>query len=296
MTSVENKNWTILELIETSTNYLIQKNIDDARLSVEIILSHTLNYPRIKLYSDFDKYISNSDLNNFRSKFTSLLKNEPLQYIVGETAFYGIKIKCDKRALIPRSETESIVESTIEFIKINYPANKEISILDIGTGTGCISIALTSKLENVKIIAIDNDEDAIALAIENVKNNSFEDKIELQKINFDEFVNNSSSKFDIIVCNPPYISLKDYNDLPAHIRQFEPRNALTDDSDGLLFYQKLLKHSSAKLKQNGALIIEHAFNQSEKIIEMFKNQNWDCESVIVDLSKNKRGAILRPIE
>ncbi len=294
MNSTETKTWTILSLLETSTNYLLQKNFDDARLSVEILLSDSLKLPRIQLYSQFDKVITQSELLTFKKKFTSLVANEPLQYIVGQTSFYGLQILCDKRALIPRPETEPIVEKCIEYIKLHFPINKQLSVLEVGTGTGCISIALAKSLSNLKIMAIDIDEHSLNLANENIKLHSLTDRIELKKVDINNFISNLELQdIDIIISNPPYISKEEYQNLPIHIHDHEPRHALTDENDGLQFYHKLNEISQTILKQNGLLIIEHGSEQSEKVKEIFSNEVWNYESSIIDMSKHVRGAIYK---
>jgi release factor glutamine methyltransferase len=230
----ENKIWRILDVIRVSENALKEKNIPNARLNAELLLADMLNTKRINLYLDFEKPLAEQELAGFKSKLKRRLESEPLQYILGFTEFYGLRLKVDKRALIPRPETEILVERTLDIIKqINIPGP---GILEIGTGSGCISISLANNCDCV-ICAIDNQNGAIELAKENAETNNVSGKINFElKVFSDDF---DLKPYDIIISNPPYIPIAEYEQLPDEIKNYEPRIALTDGKDGFTFYRSI---------------------------------------------------------
>ena len=228
----EKKIWRILDVIRVSENALKEKNISNARLNAELLLANTLNTKRINLYLDFEKPLSETELAGFKVKLKRRLDNEPLQYILGTIEFYGLKFSVDNSVLIPRQETEILVENTLDTIKqINVPKPK---ILEIGTGSGCLSIAIAKNCE-CHIDAIDSSADAVNLAKKNAVTNMVDDKINFDVREFKaEF---DLSSYDIIISNPPYVPLPEYELLPDEIKNYEPKVALTDGGDGFTFYR-----------------------------------------------------------
>ncbi|MFA5405000.1 MAG: peptide chain release factor N(5)-glutamine methyltransferase [Ignavibacteria bacterium] len=237
----EKKLTKLLEIINYSSGLLTEKRIKDSRLNVELMFCDILNCDRIKLYLDFDKPLNPEEISKFKFMLKRRMNYEPLQYILGKTNFYGYLINLDNRVLIPRQETEILVEKTLDDIITNKKDN--INIMEIGTGSGCIAIALSGEMnkKNIKhkIFAIDKSLDSIDIAKVNLKNNFISDSnIELL---VSDFLDNNwnSFSFDYIVSNPPYISEKDLNGLDIEVKDFEPISALTDGKDGLLFYNKI---------------------------------------------------------
>ncbi len=176
---------------------------------------------------------------------------------MGETEFYGYKIIVNKRVLIPRPETELLVE------KIINEEKKASSMLEIGTGSGAIVIALAKNLDNIKIDAIDILKDVLKIAEQNAKLNNVE-------INFfqSDIFENVTDKYDLIISNPPYISQTDYEELPVEIKDFEPKSALQAMNNGLYFYNEILKYAKEYLTESGKIYFEIGYDQAEKITEM----------------------------
>jgi release factor glutamine methyltransferase len=232
----EQKTWNILDLLKVTEVLLKEKNIDNARLNAELLLADTLNTERINLYLDFEKPLSETELTELRDKVRRRLNHEPVQYIIGHSEFYGLKFKVNSDVLIPRQETELLVEKCIELIKSYGPAI--LKILEIGTGSGCISISIAKNIECI-IDAIDINETSINTAEENSEANGTRDRITFTAKNFLNDINNFDG-YNIIICNPPYIPIDEYNSLSEEIRNFEPKHALTDDKDGLSFYKKII--------------------------------------------------------
>lgn len=255
------KNWTIGGLIKWGTNYFSEKKIDSPRLNIEMMLAHILNCPRIDLYLHYDYILNESELSQLRDFVKRRAKYEPLQYILGEVNFFGHLLKIDKRALIPRPETELLVSLAIENLK---SITNELRILEIGTGSGCISISLAKYFTNSKITAIDISNDAISLAKENAL------ILGVRNINFlvaDFFNYYPQEKYDLIISNPPYVVESDLINLQKEL-SYEPKIALTAGKDSFVFYRMFVKFLDY-LGDNGTMILEINEKNSEIVTKLF---------------------------
>ena len=234
----------LLDILNYATNLLTEEGIKNPRLNVEMMLTSVLKCDRIKLYLNFDMPLNQKEIIEFKSILKRRINHEPLQYILKKTSFYGYDISLNNSVLIPRQETEILVETFLNAIdKID---NRDIRILEIGTGSGCISIAVANELKkrnrDYHIKSIDISSEAIKVAennkiAQNSENLEFEVKDMLDIKNFNDF--------DYIITNPPYISLAEYNKLDQEILKYEPEIALTDKSDGCTFYRHILKKLKA---------------------------------------------------
>ncbi len=276
--------WTVLSLIDWSTQHLSQQGFDEARLHVEILLAYTLNFSRLQLYTHFDKPLAPDELSRFKELFKRRLAHEPLQYIIGETEFMGLPLFVDSRVLIPRPETEQLVERVLDAIK---SLNKEkVAVLDIGTGSGNIPIAVAKFAPKANITAMDVSADALAVAKENASRNG------IGNINFvraDIFSDTLPPKtFDVIVSNPPYIALKEFLSLLPEVRDFEPRIATTDEGDGLKFIRRIAYVAVQQLNDGGFLLIEIAYNQSEQAAHILQQAGLRDVEVFQDFAGHPR--------
>jgi len=229
------KSWSILEILKVTEAAFREKGIENPRLNAEALLADTLNTERINLYLDFEKPLKDSEISAYREKIKRRLKHEPLQYIRGFVEFYGMRIKVNPSVLIPRQETELLVEKSIEIIaQQNNPR-----VLEIGTGSGCIATAVALK-SDCMIDAIDINNDALETAKENAEINSVSGKINFINRNiladFTDF-----NEYDIVISNPPYIAASEIDSLQEELKGFEPLRALTDNADGLTFYRKIFE-------------------------------------------------------
>jgi release factor glutamine methyltransferase len=267
----ETKLKTLLEILNYSSSLLKSHNIKEARLNVELMLCEVLKCDRMKLYLDFDKPLSASEIAQFKIFLKRRLNNEPLQYIFGKSNFFGYEISVDNRVLIPRSDTEVLVEIFLENI---LKDKKEFyNILEIGTGSGCISIAISKELtkKNLKhkIISTDISHKSLELARKNLELNNVDfNNVELKCEDFFQ-INSIDSNIDYIVSNPPYIASDDINNLDKEIKEYEPLNALTDNADGYKFYEKLfnlMRNSSRKMK----VFLEIGYSHKEKLTDILK--------------------------
>ncbi len=259
------KKWTILSLIQWSENYLTEKRIDSPRLNAELMLAAALNCKRIDLYTRFDKPLVQEELDHYKTLFVRRLNREPLQYILGYADFYGRRFAVRPGVLIPRPETEHIIEAVLEIIK-----EKEIKsprILDIGTGSGCIAVSLAAEIDDAMLTAIDVSEDTLEIAKQNAVQHLLNGRITFQKVDIlDRYVAvPEAGSFDFIAANPPYIPKKEWDSLQDEIRLHEPKHALTDDDDGLTYYKRITGLAPQLLKNDGWLICEIGHDQYESV-------------------------------
>lgn len=282
--------WTILDVIRWATGYLQGKGIDSPRLTSELLLSHILQCRRIDLYKNFDRPLISEELSAFKSVLARRLKHEPVQYIVGETEFMGLRFRVDSRVLIPRPETELLVESSLKRLA-SYEAP---AVLDIGTGSGCIAVSLAVHNRDCRIEAIDVEQGALEVAKENAHRNDVADQITFRQMNV---LSGSgalpSSAYDFIVSNPPYISATDSLDLASEIRDFEPMIAASDGADGLTFYRLIAREGNRLLRDSGGIAVEISYSQSAEVPLLFRESGFDVEDVIADYGGIDRVVIVR---
>lgn len=271
---------TILEAVNSAAEYLNKKNIKSARLNAELLLAHVLNLKRMQLYLSYDTPLKKNEIDLYRELLLRRSKFEPLQYIIGKVEFYGLELEVNSSVLIPRPETELLVEEIIN----SYPKDQEINILEVGCGSGNISIALASNFTNSKIIAIDVSESAVELSNRNAKLNCVAEKISFVKEDIFNDLSENFSNFNIIVSNPPYVSSEDYNRLELELRLYEPQIALTDRSDGLTFYKRISEQSKFLLKQKGKIFFEIGFGQSDAVKKILAQRGFENIKIKKDYS------------
>ncbi len=267
------KIWTILDLLQWGTIFFTEKKIDSPRLNIELLVCSVLNIERIELYLQFDRPLKQDELADLKQKVLKRATSYPLQYIIGYTNFFGCKIKLNESGLIPRPETEILVD----YILKSTSKENKLRILDIGTGSGCIAIALAKHLPNSEIIAIDISKEAISLAKENSTLNNIAN---VKFFQYDIFKGISAKeKFDIIVSNPPYISKSEYIELDDTVRKYEPKIALTDENDGLQFYRLFSRIFPQLLKEEGSFYLEIGFGQSKDLINIFPANKYKVDFI-----------------
>lgn len=250
----------LIDILNLSKEYLEKNGIDSPRLTAEYIICHVLEMDRMSLYLEFEKPLKNEEKIKIRELLIKRGKNkEPFQYIIGYEEFYGYKFKVDKNVLIPRPETELLVEAILEEIKnIENP-----KILDIGSGSGAIGITLALKRKDAVVLGVDISEEALKISNENKELNNANN---IKFIKSDVFSEIKYKEFDLIVSNPPYITEKDYSELMLEVKH-EPKTALVAADDGYYFYKKISKEAPLYLKNKGILAFELGINQYEKVKE-----------------------------
>ena len=246
-------------------------------LDTEYIFSHVLNVSRLVLTLNLNKKIEDSAKDKIRELLIARGKHrKPLQYLLGEWEFFGYPFKVDERVLIPRSDTEILVEQCKFLLKEMVGSPK---VLDIGTGSGAIAISLGKEVPNAKIIGVDISDGALEVAETNRKLNQVENVTFVKSDVFSAF---KDEKFNMIISNPPYIPLNEYQELMPEVLKYEPENALTDNGDGYYFYSKISKEASTYLNDNGILAFEVGYNQAETVSELMQENGFDILSIVKD--------------
>ena len=269
-----------LELLNSGSHKLKKQKIKTYRLDSEILLSKVLNKSREQILIGLNQSMKNTEVFAFDNLIKRRLEKEPVAYIINEKEFWSKKFLVNKNTLIPRPETELLVENLIK----NYK-NKNISLLDVGTGSGCIIISLLSELSNSNGVGIDISSSALKIAKENALLHKVENKIKFYN---KSIVNLFNCKFDLIVSNPPYIDTKNIKNLDDDIKKYEPLIALNGGNDGLDVIKKVIYKSKEILKIDGKLAIEIGNMQSEKVSKELKLNNFRIEQCIKDYKNNTR--------
>ncbi len=269
---------TVLDSINLSTEYLKNKGIESPRINAELILAHILKMKRLDLYLSFDRPLKEDEIVLYRQFLKRRSEFEPLQYILGTVNFFGLDFKISSAVLIPRPETELLAEEIIN----EFKDQEFIKILDIGTGSGNIAITLAKFLPNSIIIATDISVEAIAIAVENAKSNGVSDKIIFAVNDIFSSENLTENNFDVIVSNPPYITSQDFKNLSKELKDYEPKAALTDSSNGLSFYDIISSKCNIYLKKGGKLFFELGYGHSENVQEIMKKNHFISISVKKD--------------
>ena len=275
------KTWRIIEIIKWGEEYFKLKGFENPKQEIEWLLCDLLQLKRIDLYLKFEDIINKSKLKKLKSWIKRRIDREPLQYITGKVEFYGLKFISTPQALIPRPETERLVDITLNSLK-KIPEPK---ILEIGTGSGCVSIAVSNKKPRANILSLDISKNALELAEINAKSNN------CKNINFLEmdFLNEiPDGRFDILISNPPYIPQKEIENIMPEVKNYEPRIALTDFEEGLNFYFRIAKVGRT-LIPNGIIILEVGLGKHpQKVFSLFKEAGFDHLELIKDYNNNER--------
>lgn len=262
---MHHKHWIVKDLLHVTTEYLKKKGIDSPRLTAEILLAHKLNVDRITLYLNFDQPLTENELSGYRTLIKRRLQREPLQYIIGVQEFWSLEFIVTPQALIPRPETEMLVEQAIERLKA-FPEeeNKRPRILDLGTGCGAIAISLATAVQQARIWATDISAGALKLARLNAEKHGVTDKIQFMQGNLWEPLLDQGVTFDLILSNPPYIAPEEFKALSPEVRDYEPRLALDGHKDGMRYIQKIILEAPVFMNPGGWIMLEMAPGQTEK--------------------------------
>jgi release factor glutamine methyltransferase len=267
-----------IKLVQKLSSVLSKENYDNPVQIIEELISFHMKCSCLEIYS---KEIIN--LEKINDDFHRLLKKEPIQYIIGDVNFYGNTFKCDQRALIPRPETEILVETTIQ--SDSWKKDK-ISVLEIGTGTGCISICLAKSHPKILIDTIDVSSDALALAKENVLINKINQSVNFIHTNFLHF--ETDMTYDVIISNPPYISQNEWENVDPSVKYYEPKLALLGGIEGTEFINQLIVKSTKLLKKGGEIFLEVGYGQANKVKELLSLNGFKLINIKNDLNNIPR--------
>ncbi|HBF43290.1 MAG TPA: peptide chain release factor N(5)-glutamine methyltransferase [Desulfobacteraceae bacterium] len=280
------KPWTIKSLLDITTDYLKKKQIESPRLNAEVLLANQLSIDRIALYLNFDKPLNESEISGYRLLIKRRLRREPLQYITGVQEFWSLEFLVDSRVLIPRPESELLVELAIDRISsLGTREDHWPRILDLGTGCGALAISLAKNIQEIRIWATDISPGAIEIARLNAKRHGVSDSIKFVEGDLWEPLTNQGKTFDIILSNPPYIASEEYNDLPPEVCDYEPMLALKGHEEGMYFIEKIIVEGLDFLNPGGWIMIEMAPDQTEKALRIMEQiKSYGEKSRIKDYS------------
>jgi len=289
--------WTIQKLLNWITEYLTNKGIDSPRLSAELLLSHVVGLKRIELYMQFDKPVAEQQLEHLRDLVKRAGQHEPIAYLVGRTEFYSLGLNITPDCMIPRPETELLVERAIEFLRTHNTGTQ--FVCDLCTGSGCIAVAIAKNYPNARIIATDICDTALAVAAGNVEKHQLKDRITLlcgdlfdpiiTGLDVNKLVPDSDRGFDLIVCNPPYVSNTEYEKLDRNVKDYEPKVALFAGVDGLDIYRRVIEKADRFLKPDAALMLEVGYAQGRAVKELLEQTSTFAEIKIEkDFQNNDR--------
>lgn len=284
-----NKNkkiWRLIDLINWGETYFKEKNFDNPRSEIEWLLQDLLNYKKIDLYLKFEEEIDSEKLFILKSWIKRRVSREPLQYITGKADFYGRSYFVNNKVLIPRPETEILIDAAIK----NLLKKKNPFIIDIGTGSGCIGITLAIEIKKSNVLSIDISKDALLIAKNNAENHNIKN---IKFLEIDVLKNDINQKADLIISNPPYISKNELSTLMPEVKNHEPKISLTDNKDGFTFYERFVSLFPKILKNDGAAIIEVGREEhSIKVLEIFKKNGMKNIKVVKDLNSDNRAVII----
>jgi len=278
--------WTIREVLNWTRGYFKDAGITQPRLEAEILLAHALDVDRLHLYLSPDKPLTHDERLRYRTVIQERKSGTPLQHLIGEVTFFGLRFKVRRDALIPRPETEELLERALKLA----PRDREIRCVDLGTGAGVIAVCLARFLRQAEVFGVDVSPDALRLAVENAQVNGVEERITFLESNwFDRL----SGRFDLIVSNPPYVSTDEIEALAPEVRLHEPRVALDGGNAGLEKMEALIGDTLDHMAPEGVLLLEIGYGQAEAVVELLREVGLSEAHVETDVAGVERFVVAR---
>ncbi|MEQ1825692.1 MAG: peptide chain release factor N(5)-glutamine methyltransferase [Pirellula sp.] len=294
--NTQSEPWTILRLLQWTTEHLKKHGSTSPRLDAEVLLAHARGCQRIALYTAFDEEPDET----VRAKFRDLIKRratgEPVAYLVGKKEFYSLEFLVSNECLIPRAETEHLVIECLDRAKkqLAADASKPINIVDVCTGSGCVAVSLAKHLPQSVVTAIDLSPTAIAMANSNVERHHLNERISV--LQSDLLTAIEDSRFDFVVSNPPYVSESEFNALDKSVREYEPRMALVSGPTGTEIIERLIEQSIHKMVDRGWFLCELSPMIADRVEQLLKaSSRWSNIAIVKDLAGLKRIAVAQKI-
>jgi len=278
--------WTIREVLNWTRGYFEAAGIVQPRLEAEILLAHALDVERLNLYISPDQPLTVDERTRYRTVVKKRRDGAPLQHLIGEVRFFGLRFRVGREALIPRPETEELLDHILRLV----PRDRDIACLDLGTGTGVIAVCLARYFPQAAVTAVDVSEAALELARGNAALNGVEDRITFLESDWFDRV---SGGFDLIASNPPYVDASQWERLPKEVSEHEPRVALDGGPDGLREIARLLEAVPAHMNADGLLLLEIGHGQDAAVIEMLEKNGLVDAHTEPDLAGKERYAVAR---
>ncbi len=258
--------WTVVRILEWTADYFREQEIASARLDAELLLADVLDLDRVGLYLQYDRPLNAAELTSYRALVKRRAAREPIAYILGKCEFWSLPIMVSPSVLVPRGDTEILVEEALERL------DDSTTVLDIGTGSGVIAIAIAHEKPQVLVEAIDNSAEVLAVAVQNAELNGVDARISFRQEDLGRL---SGGPYGMIVSNPPYIPEHDRDELMPEVRDHEPHQALFAGVDGLDAYRQIVEQSPALLVDGGWLLLEVGINQNEPVVDLLRKVGFD---------------------
>lgn len=259
---------TLLEVLQKTTDFFTAKGIESARLNAELLIGHALGLKRMQLYLQFERVLPEAELEKIRPLVKRRSQREPLQYIMGEVEWSGLHLKVDRRALIPRPETELLIELIVERMK-----EPPLRILDLGTGTGAIALALATRFESAAVTAVDASAPALELAAENGRSCGVADRVSFIESSWYDALQPDAS-YDLVVSNPPYLTDEETAGAEPEVRTYEPLSALAAGDRGMADLKTIITGAEAFLSPGGLLALETGIAQHAELVRLLEKQGF----------------------
>ncbi len=276
--------WTVQKVLTWTNDYFTRHKVPEPRLSAELLLAHILGVKRIDLYLQFERILSREELARYREAIRRRVRMEPVQYIIGEQEFMGLSFRVTPAVLIPRPETEQLVEQVLA----DFPdETSQLRVLDVGTGSGAIAISLARFRPRWQVLGIDVSTEALNIARENARRLNVPN-VQFQEADATDFSVPSTERFQVIVANPPYVSQQDYQALHPQVREYEPPRALLAGEDGLDFYRQFLPRCPHLLETKGRIYLEIGYDQSSAVRKLLNQFNFPKVDIFRDYQNIER--------
>lgn len=274
---------TLIEFLNAAKEYLRAKGVQNPRSDAEALLGKALILPRLQIFLQHDRPLNPEEISIYRDHIARRGRREPLQLILGCVEFHGVQIIVSPGLLIPRPETEELAEVVIQWAAAHK--RNALRVLEVGTGTGCLAVAVAARALNAIVDAVDIDVEAVRCATRNAERNNVMDRVHVFSTDFlsPGFLGLVRPPYDVVMSNPPYVTEKDYFSLAPEVKQFESKRALIAGEDGLMFYRRMAALIPSLLRSDGLVAVEVGYNQAEYVAEIFSHVLCDI-AVIKDLS------------
>ncbi len=288
-TETEPPAWTILSVLRWTTAYFTDRRIDSPRTTAELLLAHTLGVAKIDLYLRFDQPLLPEELADYKALIRRRTAGEPTAYILGVRSFWNQDLTVTPDVLIPRPETEHLVEAALELLPFCGESGRRCRVLDLGTGSGAVVVALAAEAGDHLFFAADRSPQALAVARENARRHLQETRVHFFGSHWFQALGEGRAAFDLVVCNPPYIPTADIDALPPEIRRHEPRGALDGGPDGLADIREIVAHALAHLAPGGWLLLEIGAGQHTAVADIVRRAGRYTDPVFIrDYSGHRR--------
>jgi release factor glutamine methyltransferase len=291
----QTQEWTIRRLLEWTSGFFARKQVDPARLSAELLLAHVLNVPRIKLYTDYERSLADKQLTDFRQLVKRAGEQEPIAYLTGKAHFFNLEFEVTRDVLIPRPDTETIVENVLQLARHETDMQTP-RVLDLCTGSGCIAAAIAAHLKTSTVLATDASAAAVVVAKRNIEKLGLTERVTVEMGDLFEPVSRvvDARPFDLIVANPPYIPTGQIEALDRSVKDYEPKMALDGGIDGLEIHRRILTSAPQHLVPRGRIYLEIMFDQGEAALELAKQHDaFEGATIIKDNTGKNRVLMVR---